>query len=537
MNEPSHIALEFLKIIINFLSENILYILLGLSLYLFREAISGFISRLISFNFTNGDASLGLQAATPSAETGAAQAPVPTDETLIRNDNITDADQDLHRGWFISIYDAFKEGRFEEADKLYKKFSLEERDENKLLDIKSYYLYSKYTYARDESAIRDLENLAITIKDDTPKFDCLEWLSFCLIDSLQYKKCSEMWHSFIETATEENIKTKAIISMAHAISKNGNPGEAKRHLSSRLKDGIDTEQQSALYRALSEVETVLDNKLISVYCRDKSLEFDANNTSELFKSAYAASNESANFISISNYSRLVDIDDKNDIALNNLGVEAKESKLNIVSTDNYRESTYLNNTLAMANQGFALLHAGFALEAEELANKAITLGEPHSNVYLLKTEIEKAKEKQYKEWSDLKHSCIRKQNALRKYTEQYYKGESNSLEGEWFVDGLYSTSLSIKNESIEGSWIEAIKNTNAATCTVKLIGKVSGSTITATLTRTRNEKPAGLLSASLFNSEQLCIGFLSDDKETLSLISEKMGDNFHQELSRVKPSL
>ncbi|MNE24691.1 hypothetical protein D3C80_1179880 [compost metagenome] len=325
--------------------------------------------------------------------------------------------------------------------------------------------------------------------------------------------------------------------MAHAISKDGNPDEARRYLSNRLRDGIDTEQQTDLYRALSEVENALGNKLLSVYCQDKSLEFDANNRSELFNSAYAANNENANFISISNYSRLVDIDDENDTALNNLGVEAKEYKLNIVSIDNYRKSTDLNNTLAMSNQGFALLHAGFADEAEDLTNKAIALGDPHNNVYLLKTEIEKAKEKQYKEWRDLKDTCARKQKALRRYTEQHYKGEPRSLEGEWFVDGLYNTSLSIKNESIECSWIEPIKNISAATCTVKLIGKVSGSSITATLTRTRNEKPAGLLSSTLLNQQQLCIGFLSDNKETLTLTSEKMGDDFHQELTRMKSSL
>ncbi|MFM5585355.1 hypothetical protein ACET8Y_21970 [Aeromonas veronii] len=536
MNESSHIILELLKIIFSFLSENIIYIFIATLLFIFRVPISGFISRLVSLSLTNGDASLGLQAAIPSAEGGAVQSPRDPDEKPIKNDSITHANEveGIDKSWFLSIHKAFIEERFEDANKLFKEYVLEETDKIKLNDTNGFYLYCKYKYERDESAIKELEKLAITIESDKNKYDCLEWLSFCFLESLQYEKCTNMWSSFIQSTDDDIIKTKAIINMAHAISKNGNPENAKHHLSKRLFDNLDTTQQSLLYRALSEVEKVLGNNLIAVYCKDKSLEFDANNRSELFDSAYAASNENANTISICNYTRLIDIDEKNSMALNNLGVIAKDEKFDIVSIDSYRSSSKLNNTLAMSNQGFALLHAGFTSEAEELANKAISLGEPNKNIYALKTAIEKEREQQYKAWSDLKDSCIRKQKALRKYTEQYYKGQSDALEGEWMVGGTHRTSLILKNGSIEGSWVEPILGVDSAACNVKLIGKVTGSTFTATLTRTRNDKSVGLLYLSQFKSEQLCIGYLSEDKNKLSLTSEDIGDAFHQDLLRVK---
>lgn len=431
------------------------------------------------------------------------------------------------------LYDAFLEDRFEDAEKIFKEYAIEEKNQNELLEKKAYYLYCRHRYARDDSAIQELVNLCDSIKSEELKFSCLEWLSFCLLESLQYEQSIGTWSSFINDATNENIKTKAIINMANAISKFGNPNEAKFHLTNRLLSVLDKKQESILYRALSEVEKTLGNNLLSVYCKDKSLEFDANNRGELFQSAYVASNEDAKAIAISNYARLIYIDDKNDIALNNLGVEAKEAKIDIVSIDSYKRATALNNTLAMANQGYALLHAGFTDEAEELANKAISLGNPHSNIYVLKTEIEKIKEKQYKDWKQLKDTCKDKQKQLRKYTEQYYKGGPTSLGGEWFVNGKISTLLSIKDDSIEGSWVEPILDNSPSTCAVRLTGKVSGSTLTAILKRINNDKPSFSISFS-FKSEQVCIGYLSDDKNTLTLTSEKMGDNFHQVLSRVE---
>jgi len=534
MTESSDITLESINIISKLLSDNAGYIFLAVVMIVFREAISGFISRLVSLSYKNGDSSLGLQAVTPREEIGVAQAQTDSNEESIQNDIITHSDENLEKGsgWFSSLYNAFLEDRFEDAERIFKEYAVAEKNQNELLEKKAYYLFCRHRFAKDESAIQELENLCDSIKSEESKFSCLEWLSFCLLDSLQYEHGIGIWSSFINDSTNENIKTKAIINIAHAISKTGNPNEAKLHLTNRLLNIIDKKQESILYRALSEVEKTLGNSLLSVYCKDKSLEFDANNRGELFQSAYTASNEDAKAIAISNYARLIHIDDKNDIALNNLGVEAKEAKVDVVSIDSYKRAAALNNTLAMANQGYALLHAGFTDEAEELANKAISLGDPHSNIYLLKTEIEKTKEKQYKDWKQLKDTCKDKQKQLRKYTEQYYKGEPTSLEGEWFVNGKISTLLSIKEDSIEGSWVEPILDSSPSTCTVKLTGKVTGSTLAATLKRIRNDKPSFSISFS-FKSEQVCIGYLSDDKNTLTLTSEKMGDTFHQVLSRV----
>lgn len=537
MTESSDITLELLKVISKLLTDNAIYIFLAIVLITYRKSISGFISRMVSLSYKNGDSSLGLQAVTPLEEIGVAQAQTDTDtdEESIKNAIIIQVDEkiDNNSGWISSLYNAFLEDRFEDAERLFKEYAIEEKNQNELLEKKAYYLYCRHRFASDDSAIQELVNLCNPIKDDEIKFSCLEWLSFCLLESLQYDLCISTWGSFINDATNENVKTKAIINMAQAISKSGNPKEAKIHLTDRLSNVLDRKQESILYRALSEVEKELKNNLLSVYCKDKSLEFDANNRIELFQSAYAASNEEAKAISISNYARLTHIDEKNDIALNNLGVEAKEAKIDIVSIDNYKKSIALNNTLAMANQGYALLHAGFTEEAEELANKAISLGNPHSNIYSLKTEIEKTKEKQYKDWKQLKDNCKNKQKQLRKYTEQYYKGGPTSLEGEWFVNGKISALLSIKDESIESSWVEPILDDSPSTCTVRLTGKVSGSTLTATLKRMKNDNPGILISFS-FKSEQVCIGYLSDDKNTLTLTSEKIGDNFHQVLTRVK---
>lgn len=66
MNESSDMAIEILTIITSFLSDNSTAIAVVLLLYIFREAISGLISRLTSLFYEKGDSKLGIEAAPPS---------------------------------------------------------------------------------------------------------------------------------------------------------------------------------------------------------------------------------------------------------------------------------------------------------------------------------------------------------------------------------------------------------------------------------------------------------------------------------------
>jgi len=65
MSKSLDMVVEFLMIITAFLSDNSTTIAVVVLLFIFREAISGLISRLTSFFYKKGDSKVGLEAASP----------------------------------------------------------------------------------------------------------------------------------------------------------------------------------------------------------------------------------------------------------------------------------------------------------------------------------------------------------------------------------------------------------------------------------------------------------------------------------------
>jgi len=66
MNESPTMAIDALKIITEFLSNNSLTIVFLVLLIICKDAISGFISRLTSVKYKTGESELGMEAAAPS---------------------------------------------------------------------------------------------------------------------------------------------------------------------------------------------------------------------------------------------------------------------------------------------------------------------------------------------------------------------------------------------------------------------------------------------------------------------------------------
>ncbi len=536
MNESPNTTIEALKIITEFFSQNSITIVLLVLLIICRKAISDFISRLTSFSFKNGKSTIGLEAVAPTESKDLSKEPPSADEkpSSEEPDSQIGEVEKKEGNWLSEVHKAFDEGRFDDAEKTFKNYALDEKDEVKLQENKAFYLYIRFEKAKDNSAIEELEVLARSAKTEDSKIEILMWLSFILSDSMQYGKEINLWQSALAETKSEILKTKIIGNLAHALDKGDKPAEAKSLLIKRLTTTTDDAQKSALYNAISTIETSLGNKILSIYCKDKSLEFDTNNRNELFNSAYAASNEDIDEISLSNYIKLIRIDGDNSTALNNLGVRAQEAGLKIKAIENYKKSTDFDNTLAMANQGYALLQEGFADEAENIANRAIELGNPHKNVYSLISKINENKEEQDKKWVTLQENSLERQKIIREYTEQHYLGSPNSLKGGWLVDSIHPTTILIENEIIKANWVEPERGLSSAEYTAELIGKVSGSTFEGKLTRKRNQGDTNALLGLGGNTEQSCIGYISKIGHEIKLVSSKSKDVFSLCLTKSK---
>ena len=536
MTETPNTAIELAGIITGFLSENSISILLLVLLIICKDAISSFISRLTSLSFKKGDSELDLSAATPTNDneekevglTNAYEKPIGhSEESEIE-------DKTKEENWFSEMYSAFEDGQVEAAEAVFKEYAVNEQDEIELEKNKATYLFFRFEKGKDNSAIDDLEELSRTAKTEASKLHVLKLLSICLRKSMQYRKEIEIWKKALKEIQSQPLVTEVVVSLAYSLNKDNQSNEARKLLVDRLSRIKENEQKSAVFEALSEIEESLGNKTVSIYCKDKSLEYDPNNRDELFSSAYAAGNEGIDDISISNYLKLIRIDSDNAYVLNNLGVRARKAGLKIKAIENYKKAASHENTLAMANQGYSLLGAGFTEEAEEIANKALALKDAHKNVHSLIVEISEKKEEQNNKWDKLSEKSFNRQKLIRIYTEQYYLGDSKILVGKWFAQDSFLTNIEISNGKLEASWEEPASAPGGSTYTAKLSGSVSGSTFLGQYTRKENRDSPNTFLGSRGDTSNKCIGFISDDGDKLTLIGPKINDDFSLSLSRTK---
>lgn len=540
MSNTSNAVIEIFRIITNFLSEKSFIIFLAFLVIVFRNGISNFISRLTTLNFKNGDSELGMNAVAPvnKSEENRKDDFITLDEKpTVQNEESEIECKSKKESWIFSdMYTAFEDGKFEEAERIFNQYALNEKDMVKLEETKAAYLYFKFEKGKDISAIDELENLLHTAKNETSKFNYMMWLSFCFESSLEHKKEIELWEKARLEMKDPSLVTKTLVCLASALNKDNQSNRARALLVEHLSKTEENAQKSKIYDSLSIIEASLGNKIISVYCKDKSLEFAPHNREELFNAAYSASDNDIDEISISNYLRLIRIDSKNAIALNNLGVRAQEAGIKTVAVENYKKSAKLNNTLAMANQGYLLLDAGFTDEAEEIVKQALCLDDVHQNIHSLKIAINERKEIQRKGWETLSEKSFSRQKSIREYIGQYYLGDPKKIQGDWFVNGTYLTTVDVKNNLISAIWEEPALTQDNNKYTVMLTGVISGTSFSGTYSRTLiGDKPKGLLMFSS-NTNKAFIGFISDGDEKLTLISQNANDDFSLFLSKIKHS-
>ncbi len=536
MTNPESTVVEVIKIITGFLSDNSWQILIFLILIICRDAISNLIERMTNFSWKSGDSEIGVEAVHPNKSStlnsGLDKATEQPKKLTEEQDLVTKEEEVNDQNWFSKMYHAFEESRINDAEAAFKKYSIEENEPTKLEQNKAIYLYYLYMKGKDNSAINQLENLVNSATNEESKYRILEWLSLCYIGSSQLKSEMELWEKAIGSFQSGKYVTSATVNLAKSLIADGKPTEARTLLMSRLQDVTSKDDKSILFSALSDVEKELGKKIMSVYCKDKSLEFDPDNRDELFNSAYQASEEKINELSISNYVTLLRLDPNNSAALNNLGVRAQELNLKIKAVEKYKASSNLNHTLAMANQGYMLLDAGFVKESEEIAKKAVQMDEPHENVYILLGRLAELQKEQDSKWEEIVNSAKSRQKFIRNYTNAYYFKTDKTFEGEWLTENSINISINIKDKKLEASWKEPAGGLSNDLYLVKLSGLITNSSFKGKYKKTKEGgEEHGFLGLSL-KADSECMGYLSDDHETISLVAEDADKKFKMLLRR-----
>ncbi|EKO3656939.1 tetratricopeptide repeat protein [Vibrio metschnikovii] len=519
---------SWVSVVTNFLSDNIAWLAFIVFIIVFKEALSDFFKRLTGIHYTNGGSKLGLNAEPPSKNEVVQE----KDDSQVNDEKYQEVEVSISKdgvtNWFSDVDSALQKDDIESANKIFKEYELNAKDQIQLHKDKSIYFYLLFHDANDRHAIPNLEKHAQHAPTEELRYEALTWLSSCFHKSKQYPRDIELWTKESLEFESLDLVVNSYQNLAQAYRANGDVEQAKKVLLTQLHQVGKGALKASLYSTLALIEEDMGNKVLGSYCRDKSVENYPENLGEVFTSAYNASESGVDELSISNYVLLTDVSPKKSIAWNNLGVQAKESGCKYKSIEFFNKAIELGETLAMANQGYALLDAGFIDEAERIANKALSMEDVHKNVYSLMSRIETVKKEESKKWQDLQRKASTKQAHYRKYTEKHYLGSFEEFDGTWIIEAQ-EKNISKCSDEITIVW-ESIAGLSDTKMKFSLKGKVTGATFKGRYKSESIDQTKSSILAGLGGFETECLGYV--DGDCIYVFSTEKGSDRTVKLSR-----
>lgn len=446
------------KIII-FLTDNIWQIVLVISIVIFRNALSQFLKRIISFDFSFGGAK-GRLKATYSEQKEEQPEKISALEEKIETKEIKSEEKQIEakekESWFSAMHKAFSKKEFQQATSIFEAYIKGETDNDMKIQNEAIYLYFLYSKAGDKSAIARLQRLIEKSTNDNQKSLPLFWLSSCYEHSKNYIEAEKLWSSAIAEATDESEKTYFIRNLAYVYKDNNEADRAIGLLEERIADVKTDEERTLVYKAISDIEKKRGNELIAALALEKVIERNPDDKDVLFDAAYSQANSELLFLAINNYDTLIRLDPENSTALNNLGVAVAKINLEIKATEMYKRSVEKGNTLAMANLAQCFLNIGLVEEADGLIKKALKNDEPHENVPKVLSKIKEKQEGEKTEWNDILTMATNLRNFMRSYTSAYFNDYSKlgTFSGVWVNDEGQEVEFNVYNQRLMADWIE-----------------------------------------------------------------------------------
>ncbi len=255
---------------------------------------------------------------------------------------------------------------------------------------------------------------------------------------------------------------------------------------------------------------------------EKSVEYSPGNRERLFDAAYAQSNDHLDFLAISNYSTLIDIDPNNATALNNLGVCAGTLNVNGKQVWYYKRSKAKGYTLAMANLANLYTDNGFLDEAEEILTEAIKSEDPHENVGNAFYKLKSKKTTTEDTWSNLLKKAKDFQRKIRAYGEAYFdrKIPHRNFQGVWQTETGDEVHITVNGNLINGKW-STIEHTFGSEIHFdnSFSGKIKNRSADITYKKNQSPpRPSSLLDISS-NKNLECFIYLTSNNDELHLFS------------------
>ncbi|CNG10520.1 Uncharacterised protein [Yersinia enterocolitica] len=532
MNEQD-ISLNMAKLALDFLKVVVWPVCIGLIIILFRKPLKSIL--------------LNLKVIKIPAFGTAIEITMPKEEQITEdknNNRVADKPEDKDQSksqlndqtWIYHFIVHIAKNEISEAKCIFEEYKNTEKDKTKLSKSTSFYLYYLYTETGDKKSLKDLEEHIERSINDDEKLHSLIFYTRCLDLTKQYSKSIALLKEFIRNTESEQHKSDAIERIVDIYIASDDLDEAKGIVINHISRFNESLSMHTMFKALSKIESSLGNEEIAILYLDKSLDYDPTDEDALFQSAYKANEKSLSFISISNYSTLLDLNKNNSHALNNLALCAENDHLKSIANDYYNAASKKNYSLSLVNRGYTMLNAGLLDMAQEEANKALQMPDPHPNVHNLIRAIMDKRDSESKEWDKIKLLAEKTQRKIRKYTASYITATKNKIENsKWKLPSGEILSVVDNNEKYKHKirWEEEIKDSSSKYIT-NLEFDITNSSINGTYLKFIFPKPENLSilgesnAATYFNF----YGYLSEDENTIIIFEKNYKKDFQLNLIR-----
>lgn len=529
--------IEIVKMILQFLSDNIWPIVVILFLTICRDALSEFVKRIINLKFKKGKTEVGLEAYQPEIVTEANKAKSiekePKEESAEETKIEERKDKD---NWFGKMYSAFEKVEIDNAKTIFREYYAGETNEEKRLDNESLFLYLLYSKGKERDAIQKLILLAEKAPTEELMVKILFWVSVCYRDSNNTMAEIVLWKDTIPRLKEGLNITNCIVYYAYALKADKKTKQGMDLLKKRMQKIQTDEERLTLYKAMSDMEKDIGNIEMAALCKEKLVQIKPDDDELLFDAAYAESEASLRSLSVCNYTTLIKLDDKNSTAWNNLGVCASEFKLDTKAYDFYQKSKELGNTLSEANLGYKLIEIGFHEQAMDLANEAVKKKDTHPNIHSLISKIKENVNSEKDKWGKIRDKSVILQRKIRKYVDCYYSGigdDGKFFAGTWYTTQGIEIFIAVDGKTISSKWTYTIGAFEPANYEANISGVFTNKT--ASLAYSSNQSSSqsylGLL-GGIDRKNIKCLSYLGDDLSEWHIFSKDIDDAFELILYR-----
>ena len=496
-------------------------VLLGFLLYVARDGVTALIRRIINLDFRFGDASGTLKAGPTLPEQSVQPTIIETEMTKQLPPPTEDAEMvkgENKNTWFGDMYRAYQSGKIEEGRKIFQEHHDGITDTKERARFRAIYLHLDYLRGGVAESLTRHEELLRETTDPGLKDEIALWLSWSYTATRNYSSEARLWQGMLDAARDPLVRSRYISNLATSTAAGGHRMEAVTLIEQHLQAIPEEACRSILFAALARIESDGGDPLLAAVAYEKAAQYRPNDIEALFSAAFAESGVYLGNLAYLNYDTILSVRSDQDVAINNMGVEAKQLGMAGRSVGHYKHAEVQGNTLAMANLAYLYIGAGLFEEAGDILKRALAQQDPHPNVAAAHAELEKRK----KDEEDLHRKSIEagkwQSEFVRRYGDARFSFSTpvQNFAGQWFTESSIALDVCTNGQTIRSIWEESAGAIMVAKTQCIVEATVIGRSIRGTYER----KPiqTGLLFGSGAEKRQI-IGYLSDDGALLDIMA------------------